>query len=210
MAVGLFLVLILEQMVLSFTERRSCRSEQRQALLVDSGVQNDDGSSRRRGSGHLLAGFGSPSALRAFVLVFSLSLHSAFEGLAVALLEDGREVLEVCLALVIHKSVIAFSLAFRLWQGRLRRSVVAGCLLMFAAMSPLGVGVGLGLAETEASPQHQLARATLQGLATGTFAYVTFVDILPQELHSAADRILKVAAVLLGFAVVTAVLFIKL
>lgn len=57
-----------------------------------------------------------------------------------------------------------------------------------------------GLATTPAGSPH----------AAGAGAYVTFVEILPQELRSAADRILKVAAVLVGFAVVTTVLFIKL
>lgn len=35
-------------------------------------------------------------------------------------------VLEICLDLIIHKSIIAFNLAFKLWKGRLRCSVVAG------------------------------------------------------------------------------------
>lgn len=207
MATGFFLVLILEQMILAFSERSSSQSEQRQSLLADSRIQNASPSPRRGGSG---VDSGSPSALRAFLLLFSLSLHSAFEGLAVGLLKDGREVLETCLALSIHKSIIAFSLAFRLSQDRLRRSVVASCLLTFAAMSPLGIGVGMGLTETKMSLQHQLARSTLEGLATGTFVYVTFMEILPQELQSAANRIPKVAAMLVGFAVFTAVLFIKL
>lgn len=220
MAMGFFLVLVLEQLVLDFKERPSSRSEQCQALLGDSGVQGADRdtchhSHRRRGSdhadrGHFQVDFGSQSALRAFLLVFSLSLHSVFEGLAVGLLEEGREVLEICLGLVIHKSIIAFSLAFKLSQGRLRRSVVAGCLLLFATMSPLGIGVGMGLTETKASLQHQLARSTLEGLAAGTFIYITFMEILPHELHSAANRIPKVAMLLVGFTMVAAVLFIKL
>ncbi|XP_038566281.1 zinc transporter ZIP1-like [Micropterus salmoides] len=220
MAMGFFLVLVLEQIILAFKDQSSPHIEERQALLVDSSIQANDKnghhrSQRRRGSedsdsGHFHVDFGSQSALRAFILVFSLSLHSVFEGLAVGLLEEGKKVLEICLALMIHKSIISFSLALKLSQGRLRRSVVAGCLLLFAAMSPLGIGVGISLTETKASPQHQLARCTLEGLATGTFIYITFMEILPHELGSARNRIPKVAMLLVGFAVVTAVLFIKL
>lgn len=210
MAAGFFLVLILEQTVLAFSERPSSQSEQRQSLLADSSQAPRRGGSADVEGAHLHLDLASQSALRAFVLVFSLSLHSVFEGLSVGLLEDGREVLEICLALSIHKSIVAFSLAFRLSQGRLRRSVVASCLLVFAAMSPLGIGVGMGLSETKMSLRHQLARSTLEGLATGTFIYITFMEILPQELHSATNRIPKVTAMLVGFAVVTAVLFIKL
>lgn len=218
MAMGFFLVLVLEQIVLAFKDQSSSLMEERRALLVDSSIQANGRISRHhshhyRGSeesngGHLHVDFGSQSALRTFILVFSLSLHSVFEGLAVGLQEGGKEVLEICLALMIHKSIISFSLAVKLSQGRLRRSVVAGCLLLFAAMSPLGIGVGMGLTETKASPQHQLARCTLEGLAAGTFIYITFMEILPHELSSARNRIPKVAMLLLGFAVVTAVLFV--
>lgn len=217
MTMGFFLVLVLEQIVLAFKDQSSSHSEQHQALLADSGIQASEGNARHRrhaseesDGGHFHVDFGSPSALRAFVLVFSLSLHSVFEGLAVGLLEEGRQVLEICMALMIHKSIISFSLAFKLWQGRLRRSAVVGCLLLFAAMSPLGIGVGMGLSESKASPQHQLARSTLEGLATGTFIYITFMEILPHELRSATGRIPKVAMLLVGFAVVTAVLFVRL
>lgn len=218
MAMGFFLVLVLEQLVLAFKDQSSSHSEERRSLLVDS--INDRNAQlpshhRRHGSeesdgGHVHVDFGSQSALRAFILVFSLSLHSVFEGLAVGLLEEGKEVLEICLALLIHKSIISFSLVFRLTQGRLRRSVVAGCLLLFAIMSPLGIGLGVALMETKSSPQHQLARSTLEGLATGTFLYITFMEILPHELSSGRNRIPKVAMLLVGFSVVTAVLFIKL
>lgn len=219
-AMGFFLVLVLEQILLALKDQSSPHVEEHRALLVDSSVQADDRngrrhSHRRRGSdastgSHFHVDFGSQSALRAFILVFSLSLHSVFEGLAVGLLEEGKEVLEICLALMIHKSIISFSLAFKLSQGRLRRSVVAGCLLLFAVMSPLGIGMGIALTETKASPQHQLARCTLEGLAAGTFIYITFMEILPHELSSSRNRILKVAMLQVGFAVVTAVLFIKL
>ncbi|XP_054483324.1 zinc transporter ZIP1-like [Anoplopoma fimbria] len=220
MAMGFFLVLVLEQIVLAFKDPSSSDVEECRALLVDSSLQANDWndsqhSHRHRGSeetdsGHSHVDFGSQSALRAFILVFSLSLHSVFEGLAVGLLEDEKEVLEICLALMIHKSIISFSLAVKLSQGRLRRSVVAGCLLVFAVMSPLGIGVGLALTETEASPQHRLARCTLEGLAAGTFIYITFMEILPHELSIGRNRIPKVAMLLVGFAVVTAVLFVKL
>lgn len=208
-AMGFFLVLVLEQIVLAFKDRSSSQQEERRTLLADSSIQR-----RRRSSadsnGHAHVDLSSQSALRAFILVFSLSLHSVFEGLAVGLLENAGDVLEICLAMMIHKSIVSFSLTVKLSQGRLRRSAIAGCLLLFAAMSPLGIAVGVALTETKTSPQHQLARCALEGLAGGTFFYITFMEILPHELANPANRIPKVAMLLVGFAVVTAVLFIKL
>lgn len=183
MGVGFVLVLTLEQSFLTFAEPPP------QQLLTPA---DPDG--------------GPQWALRSFVLLFSLSLHSAFEGVATGLLEGGG----AFLGLAVHRGLVAFSLTFRLAWGRLRRTAVAGCLLVFAAAAPLGVAVGMVLAEVGAPPQHRLARSTLEGLATGTFVYVTFVEILPRDLRSTANRIAKMAATLLGFAVVAAVLFIRL
>ncbi|ETE55792.1 hypothetical protein L345_18499, partial [Ophiophagus hannah] len=56
----------------------------------------------------------------------------------------------------------------------------------------------------------RLSRSVLEGLATGTFIYITFLEILPHELGSSEQRILKVIVLLLGFALVTSVLFVKI
>ncbi|XP_061113731.1 zinc transporter ZIP1-like [Conger conger] len=232
MAMGFFLVLVLEQIVLAFKDQSGGSFDERRALLVESNIQSHDKESqshahlhspfsqsteqlgRSRGPGgehvHLHVDFNSHSAIRSFILVFSLSLHSVFEGLAVGLQDDSQKVLEICLALLLHKSIIAFSLSLKLTQGRLKRAAVTGCILLFSLMSPLGIGLGIVLTETESTPQHHLARYTLEGLAAGTFIYITFMEILPHELGAPQNRIPKVALLLTGFAVVTGVLFIKI
>ncbi|KAL3064947.1 zinc transporter ZIP1-like isoform X2 [Trematomus bernacchii] len=209
MAMGFFLVLVLEQVILAFKDQpqmKECR-----ALLPNSSVNSHrHGASEESGGSLFHVDLSAQSALRSFVLVFSLSLHSVLEGLAVGLQEIyvARQVLT--LGLMVHKSIISFSLACTLSRGRLRLPLVAGCLLLFAAMLPLGLGLGSALSETKAPRQHRLARCTLQGLAAGSFLYITFMEILPHELGSGGNRIPRVASLLAGFALVTAVLFIKL
>ncbi|KAL4646736.1 zinc transporter ZIP1 [Arapaima gigas] len=232
MTMGFFLVLVMEQLVLVCKDKSGSSTGERRALLVESSSQPHsrdfldhnhlhsafaDGreeSTRTRDPSregvHLHVDFNSHSAIRSFILVFSLSLHSVFEGLAVGLQQNIEQVLEICMALLLHKSVISFSLALKLTQGRLRQSVVLGCLLLFSFMSPLGIGLGIAFTEYQSTPQHQLARSTLKGLAVGTFIYITFMEILPHELGSSQNRILKVALLLTGFALVTAILFIKI
>lgn len=223
MAMGFFLVLILEQILLSvkssssspavFDERRSLLDPSSNSIQTpESHPHNHHRGSTSEESSHHHVDFSSQSALRAFILVFSLSLHSVFEGLAVGLVEEEKEVMEICLALVIHKSIIALSLCFRLIQGRIRRAVAAGCLLLFSIMSPLGIAIGVGLTqETKSSPKQQIVRSSLEGLAAGTFIYITFMEILPHELQGPPrNNMPKVCMLLLGFALVTAVLFIKL
>ncbi|MGH0128505.1 UNVERIFIED_CONTAM: hypothetical protein FKN15_027536 [Acipenser sinensis] len=225
MAMGFFLVLVMEQMVLAYKDQSASSLEERRALLGDSSIQSGSWDHQEpvhrhhvpsRGEGdrdeggiHLHVDFNSHSATRSLILVVSLSLHSVFEGLAVGLQAQREKVLEICAALLIHKCVIAFSLTLKLVQNRLRKGVVAACLLLFSAMSPLGIGLGITLTES-ASAVHQLPRSVLEGIAAGTFLYITFLEILPHELGSPEKRGPKLLLLLMGFAVVTGLLFIKI
>ncbi|NXO96866.1 S39A1 protein, partial [Certhia brachydactyla] len=134
--------------------------------------------------------------------------HAVLEGLALGLREGDAAALRVLLALLLHKGAVAFGLSLELLRSRLRPPAVASCLVLLALMSPLGVGVGTALA-TGAGPRQRLCRAVLEGLAAGTFLFVTFLEILPQELGVPQNRIPKVILILAGFALVSAILFVK-
>uniref|UniRef100_A0A2K6QFH5 Solute carrier family 39 member 1 n=1 Tax=Rhinopithecus roxellana TaxID=61622 RepID=A0A2K6QFH5_RHIRO len=209
LAMGFFLVLVMEQITLAYKEQSGPSPlEETRALLgtVNGGPQHwHDGPGVPQASGAPA----SPSALRACVLVFSLALHSVFEGLAVGLQRDRARAMELCLALLLHKGILAVSLSLRLLQSHLRAQVVAGCGILFSCMTPLGIGLGAALAES-AGPLHQLAQSVLEGMAAGTFLYITFLEILPQELASSEQRILKVILLLAGFALLTGLLFIQI
>uniref|UniRef100_A0A2K5Q8Y5 Solute carrier family 39 member 1 n=1 Tax=Cebus imitator TaxID=2715852 RepID=A0A2K5Q8Y5_CEBIM len=122
---------------------------------------------------------------------------------------DQARAMELCLALLLYKGILAVSLSLRLLQIHLRAQVVAGCGILFSCMTPLGIGLGAALAES-AGPLHQLAQSVLEGMAAGTFLYITFLEILPQELASSEQRILKVILLLAGFALLTGLLFIQI
>ncbi|XP_054252926.1 zinc transporter ZIP1 [Indicator indicator] len=201
LAMGFFLVLVLEQVALAQQEP-SMLSEETRALLPSSG-------SIQTPLAQPAAASSARGAIRAGLLVLALALHSVLEGLALGLQEAEGAVLRVCLALLLHKCAVAFSLALKLLRGRLRPPAVAACLLLFAMMSPLGVGLGTVVA-AGAGPRQRLCRGVLEGLAAGTFLYITFLEILPQELGVPQDRVPKVILLLAGFALVTAILFVKI
>ncbi|XP_053330686.1 zinc transporter ZIP1 [Spea bombifrons] len=203
LAMGFFLVLVLEQIVLSYKDHLGSSEETNALLGLDGHVQHSGPE-----AAHVHLDVSAHSAVRAVVLVMSLSLHSVLEGLAVGLLQDSGKVLETCLALLIHKCIISFSLTLKLGQGRLRPRALLACVLLFSFMSPLGIGLGVVLTEN-ADPVHQLSRSVLEGIATGTFLYITFLEILPHELTSSDQRIPKVIVLLCGFSVITGILFIK-
>ncbi|KAM6228996.1 zinc transporter ZIP1 [Spheniscus humboldti] len=200
LAMGFFLVLVLEQVALAQREPSSIPEETR-SLLPTGSIQNLSPQPPAPGA---------RGAVRAGLLVLALALHAVLEGLALGLQEAEGAVLRVCLALLLHKCAVAFSLALKLLRGRLRPPAVVACLTLFAMMSPLGVGLGTAVAAAGAKPRQRLCRGVLEGLATGTFLYITFLEILPQELGVPQHRVPKVILLLAGFTLVTAILFIKI
>lgn len=113
------------------------------------------------------------------------------------------QVLEICVAIVIHKSIIVFSLAVKLVQSAVPPLWVAAYVGVFAMMSPVGIAIGISVMEAQLT-SGALIQAVLEGLAAGTFVYITFLEILPHELNSPGKQLLKVLFLLLGFGVMAA------
>lgn len=218
-AAGFFTVLILERIVLNCRELRGTPAE-RTPLIADSrhghghahghGHGHGHGSNTSpdlEGSGHHVhVDFQAHSPFRSFMLFLSLSLHSVFEGLAIGLQNTDSKVLEICIAILVHKSIIVFSLSVKLVQSSVRPLWVAAYIGVFAVMSPLGIAVGISVMEAELA-SGALIQAVLEGLAAGTFVYITFLEILPHELNSPGRQLLKALFILLGFSIMAALTF---
>ncbi|RVE74262.1 hypothetical protein OJAV_G00020430 [Oryzias javanicus] len=210
-AAGFFTVLILEKTVMHFREGRGA-GEERAPLLPENRNGHGHGHSAvttpdLEGSAHHVhVDFQAHSPFRSFMLFLSLSLHSVFEGLAIGLQNTDSKVLEICIAILVHKSIIVFSLSVKLVQSAVRPGWVAAYIFVFAMMSPLGIAIGISVVEA-ALTAGALIQAILEGLAAGTFIYITFMEILPHELNSAGKQILKVLFILLGFTIMAALTF---
>ncbi|XP_071520726.1 zinc transporter ZIP1-like [Panulirus ornatus] len=149
----------------------------------------------------------SHSSLRSLLLLFALSLHSIFEGLAIGLQETIDDVLALFLVVVFHKGIIAFSLGLNMVQSKLSISQMLTANMFFCVTSPLGVGIGMGITELQASFTTAAVSGSLQGIACGTFLYVTFFEVLPHEMNSGENRLLKLLFIIFGFSAVCGVLY---
>ena len=147
------------------------------------------------------------SNFRLYMMVFAISLHSLFEGLSVGLLVKTQVLLQILIALLIHKSIIAFSIGVQLVDADLATKVVLICLAIFAIMAPLGVGLGMLLLNSLNSIVKTFMSGVLQGIATGTFLYVTFFEVLPHELNIEDKKLIKICFVLIGYLVITGICY---
>jgi len=120
-------------------------------------------------------------------------------------------------AVAIHKAVMSFTSSVRFVDSLTSWSHVLLSVATLAVSSPAGVAIGLAVTDLgDGGPGTAVAAALLQGLAAGTFVYVTFFEVLYDHLSAhggrSADgsgggsdgRLMKILAVIIGFGCLTA------
>ncbi|XP_074651140.1 zinc transporter ZIP1-like [Tubulanus polymorphus] len=122
--------------------------------------------------------------LRSYAIVIALSLHSIFEGMVIGFQKTPSGAWGMFGALSFHKALVAFSLGQKLSEVRdkITNRHVIGILIIFSLMPPIGgVIATIMTAYNSNNLGMQVARAILEGIATGSFMYVTFFDMLKFE-----------------------------
>jgi len=119
-------------------------------------------------------------------------------------------------AIITHKTILAFSLGINLVTEKkaLKSSIISA--LVFALASPIGGGIGIAFAVSNSeSVTVTVLNAILLSLATGTFFYVAFIEVIGYELLLAnvdskyeKHKLLLVLGIVLGFAVFAGASFI--
>lgn len=117
-------------------------------------------------------------------------------------------------AIIIHKAILAFSLGINFVTLEVPLKISLLLTIVFCMASPVGGGIGTGLvAGHSESVALTLLNAILQGLATGTFLYVAFVEVISYELTNIeprylSHRLLIVLCILIGFSTFAGLSFI--
>ena len=75
---------------------------------------------------------------------------------------------------------MAFSLGLNIAQSDLSAKSFLISNILFSVSSPIGVGIGIAVADLPPSLPQDICNGILQGIAGGTFLYVTFFEVLPQ------------------------------
>ena len=154
---------------------------------------------------------------RVMILVTALSVHSLFEGLAMGLQNSNSAVWTLFIAIATHKAVIAFSTGLQITKSfspLVKPVIISVCV--FSVMSPLGGAIGtviIRIIHRHDSESLDLMNAVLQSIASGTFMYITFFEILVQSVTITTTtagsgdgmatgnhaNIVRVLAVMVGF-----------
>ncbi|NXQ93388.1 S39A3 protein, partial [Sagittarius serpentarius] len=148
------------------------------------------------------------SPLRLIGLVFALCTHSIFEGLALGLQEEGGKVMSLFLGVAIHETLVAVALGISMAKTSLPLKDAVKMAVTVSLMIPLGISIGMGIESTQ-NAASSITSLLLQGIAGGTFLFVTFFEILAKELEDKNDRLLKVLFLVLGYAALAGLVFFK-
>ena len=146
------------------------------------------------------------AALRGLMLVFALSFHSVFEGMAIGLQPNVKDVWFLFGAVTVHELAIMFCLGLEMLTSNIGTKIYAVYIVILSLITPLGVAVGLIITEfsyERKSATHSMVVAVLQGVAAGALLYVTFLEVLERERRKHGFRIAKYLAVLAGFCMLT-------
>ena len=117
-------------------------------------------------------------------------------------------------AIIIHKIILAFSLGINFVTVQVALKSILLLTAVFALASPIGGGVGIALAVSNGkSVTVTVLNAVLLSLATGTFLFIAFIEVIGYELinvkpHHHKHRLILILAILLGFSLFAGVSFV--
>jgi zinc transporter 1/2/3 len=148
-------------------------------------------------------------ATRSIILILALSLHRIFEGMSIGLQDTLTNVASLFVAVMCHEMVIGLSLGLQFVKSQFsfRRLMITS--LVCSSIMPVGVLIGLVMTETRSnSSSIDVANGVLQAIAMGTFIYVTFFEILQEEVNPEDTSIAKVVFIAIGFAMMALLILI--
>ncbi|NWH78239.1 S39A3 protein, partial [Piaya cayana] len=225
MMVGFFVTVFVEQLILAFQKEKPAFIDL-ETFNAGSDVGSDSeyespfiASSRGRtlysehgphshSHGLNIQELSRSSPLRLVGLVFALCTHSIFEGLALGLQEEGGKVVSLFLGVAVHETLVAVALGISMAKASLPLKDAGKVAVTVSLMIPLGISIGMGIESTQ-NAASSITSLLLQGMAGGTFLFITFFEILAKELEDKSNRLLKVLFLVLGYAALAGLIFFK-
>ena len=132
--------------------------------------------------------------LSAFILLLSLSIHGLFECLALGIQTVYKKTLFLFIALMIHKWAEAFALGILFVKAKFSKKFFYLIIILFSIVGPVGVGIGIVLAETAG----ELVEGIFLSISTGTFLYVACSEVIIEEFSTPEKRYIKFGLYLVG------------
>ena len=114
--------------------------------------------------------------LTPYLLLLALTIHAVFEGFAIGLQTDYKEVLNLLMATLCHKWAASLTLGISFTKGSIEPKHAIAMIFIFSISTPLGIGIGWILSETS-----EVLSGVFMAIAAGTFVYIAASEIIVEE-----------------------------
>ncbi|EFO19990.1 ZIP Zinc transporter [Loa loa] len=142
--------------------------------------------------------------VKSITLVVALTVHSCLEGFTFGVQYTMFTVATLFLGIIVHKSVVAFSIGMNLIKTHPSKTYFVILLVIFMAVtSPIGGFIGIALESVELGEQpRNIVTAIASSLANGTFIYITFFEILYTEHEHGERKMAQWLSAAVGFGLI--------
>lgn len=124
------------------------------------------------------------SKTQALVFVIALSLHSFLEGLGMATKKSKEQLFLYLISLFAHKWLEAFALGVNVLNAQFSTASSFMLISFYAMLTPLGIVLGIFFERlTLNGPYAAFTFQCLNGLAVGSFLFVSCIEMIPPEFH---------------------------
>ena len=143
-----------------------------------------------------------------FIVLISLSAHSFFDGLLLGVQKSEKDMWSFLFIVALHHSIMSFSVGTVSSSNAninddssnnhkiIKKHVIM--TLLWSFIIPIGIFITLFRAQID-----KLAVAVLMNVATGSFLYITFIELLPQSITNLSlPYKLDIIFILLGYAII--------
>ena len=148
---------------------------------------------------------GGDAAFRARILTLLLSVHSFVAGMAIGIEASVAAVIAILVAILAHKGPEGYALGISLYETGMDQRGMLRRVVLYSAMTPLGIVVGAVVSGSLSGDGEALAEAIFDGLAAGTFLYIATFGILKREFSEPSRLVPKFAAALAGVVLIAIV-----
>ncbi|KAI6242831.1 Zinc transporter ZIP3 [Aphelenchoides fujianensis] len=124
--------------------------------------------------------------LQSIVLLFALSTHSIFEGVALGAQTDDSAFLKFLISIMLHEVLCSFAFGVNLATSGVSHLHGVVYILILSLTLPFGMGIMavVNLVRRSKSSSSFL-KFVFEGVAAGTFIYVACLEMLPEQLGHA-------------------------
>jgi len=137
--------------------------------------------------------------MASFVLLIALSTHAIFEGIALGLTKELPSLINIMIALILHKTAASISLGISLSKAfKEDRRMGLLLLLAFAFATPTGIGFG-----TLLSDSNTMVEVVFSSFAGGTFIYIAASEVIVEEFSIGGKKWIKMMTFVLGASIIT-------